>query len=182
MSKHIMRVIIAVGLLISIVGLGSMLGLTAAQTPPPPTTTTTEEFKELPVSITNKGVTFTVTSLQGDANGTNIFVTVANNSNVDVSFESSLTQLVAGTNQFKPTDFDCEAFCEPLHPGVTKSGVIKFPTLPAGTNLVKVYFKIWIGPELWEPVYTITIVWFKKSPTEGIWSISYEGAKQPSPK
>lgn len=159
MNKRIVRTVIAIGLLLSIVGLGSLAGLAAAQTPPP-TTTTTVAFQSPPISATFQGVTLTLTSVQADATGTNLNVTIANNSNVDVTFAASLTQLVAGTTQFnEPIDWDFEAFGEDLHPGVVKSGVIKFPTLPAGTTQFKVYFTFFIGPaiDLWEPVFNVQI-------------------------
>lgn len=160
MSKRIVRTLIVIGLLLSIVGLGGLVGLSSAQTPPPPTTTTTAAFQKPPISATNQGVTLTLTSVQADESGTNLNVTVANNSNVDVTFAASLTQLVVGTTQFnEPVDWDFEAFGTDLHPGVVKSGVIKFPALPAGSTQFKAYFTFFIGPSigLWEPVFSVQI-------------------------
>lgn len=117
-------------------------------------------YQNPPISTTNQGVTLTLTSVQADASGTNLYVTIENNSNVDVRFPASLTQLVAGNTQFnQPLDYDYENFGDDLHPGVTKSGVIKFPALPSGTTQVKVYFKVWPGgvTNSFEPVFSVQL-------------------------
>lgn len=101
-----------------------------------------------PLTASGKGVTITLLSIQADSSGTTLRVKVTNNSSVDVDFPASLTQIVAGSTQFdEPSEWDL-TFADALHPGVTKEGLLRFPALPSGTSLIKIYMKAWVGNAL----------------------------------
>lgn len=112
-----------------------------------------------PLTASGKGVTISLISIQTDSGGTTLRVKVTNNSNVDIDFPASLTQIVAGSTQFdQPSEWDL-TFADALHPGVTKEGLLRFPALPSGTSSIKVYMKAWVGNALdtFETTFTVQL-------------------------
>jgi len=104
--------------------------------------------KKPPLTLSEKGVTVTLVSVNATSSGTTLKVRITNNTDLDVDFPASLTQIVAGSTQFdEPTEYD-HAFIDDLRPGVTKEGDLKFPALPIGTQQIRVYSKVWVGNSL----------------------------------
>jgi len=101
-----------------------------------------------PLTVSEKGVTVTLVSVNATSAGTTLEMEITNNTNQDVDFPASLTQIVAGSTQFDgPSDYDM-TFIDILRPGVTKKGELKFPPLPMGTKQINIYSKVWIGKAL----------------------------------
>jgi len=92
---------------------------------------------------TKENVTVTVALEMATASETQIRVTVTNNTSGSIDFPASLTQIVAGSTQFdEPKSYDL-SFINDIKPGVTKSGVLKFPALPSGSKSFRVFLKVW---------------------------------------
>lgn len=101
-----------------------------------------------PLTVSEKGVTVTLVSVNATSAGTTLKMKISNNTDQDVDFPASLTQIVAGSTQFDgPSDYDM-IFVDNLRPGVVKEGELKFPPLPSGIQQIRVYSKVWIGRSL----------------------------------
>ncbi len=113
-----------------------------------------------PISVTDKGVTITLKSVNtGDHRYTTLTLGVTNNSVATVKFKVSETKIYcAGLYFQKPNDVS-SSFVKDILPGQTISGEVRFPALPTNEKVFKFYAKALIGDPYVEfaPIFNVVL-------------------------
>ncbi|TEB17304.1 hypothetical protein Psfp_00528 [Pelotomaculum sp. FP] len=113
-----------------------------------------------PISVTDKGVTITLKSVNtGDHRYTTLILGVTNNSVAKVKFKVSETKIYcAGLYFEKPNDVS-SSFVNDILPGQTIQGEVRFPALPTNEKVFKFYAKALIGDPYVEfvPIFNVVL-------------------------